>query len=119
MTGPVDGLVVRDVAVRSVVVPLGRPLATRVGAFSRWPLLLIDVTTEQGITGRGYLAPYLSRAAAALVPAIRDLGDGLRGRLVAPAESFGEARGWLAPARAQRPARVAEGGVGIAVGGGL
>jgi mandelate racemase len=48
-----DGLVVRDVAVRPVVVPLRRPLATKVGDFSQWPLLLIDVTTEQGITGRG------------------------------------------------------------------
>ncbi len=48
------GLVVRDVAVRAVVVPLRRPLATKVGDFSRWPLLFIDVTTEQGITGRGY-----------------------------------------------------------------
>jgi L-alanine-DL-glutamate epimerase-like enolase superfamily enzyme len=43
-----DKQVVRDVTVRSVVVPLGRPLATKVGDFSRWPLLLIDVTTEQG-----------------------------------------------------------------------
>jgi mandelate racemase len=49
---------VRDVTVRSVVVPLRRPLATKVGDFARWPLLLIDVTTEQGITGRGYLAPW-------------------------------------------------------------
>ena len=57
-----SGLVVRDVTVRAVVVPLRRPLATRVGDFPRWPLLLIDVTTEQGITGRGYLAPYLSRS---------------------------------------------------------
>src|SRR5258705_378513 len=76
--GPGAGLVVRDVAVRPVVVPLRRPLATRVGDFPRWPLLLIDVTTEQGITGRSYLAPYLDRAAAALLPAVRDLGAGLR-----------------------------------------
>ena len=65
MTGAGDGLVVRDVTVRAVVVPLRRPLATRVGDFPRWPLLLIDVSTEQGITGRGYLAPYLDRAAPA------------------------------------------------------
>jgi hypothetical protein len=35
-----DALVVRDVTVRAVVVPLARPLATRVGDFARWPLLL-------------------------------------------------------------------------------
>ena len=73
------GLVVRDVTVRSVVVPLRRPLATKVGNFSRWPLLLIDVTTEQGITGRGYLAPYLGRAAVALRTVLDDLGAALRG----------------------------------------
>ena len=78
-------LVVRDVTIRSVVVPLRRPLATKVGDFSRWPLLLIDVTTEQGITGRGYLAPYLSRAAAALRTVLEDMGTALRGRLVSPA----------------------------------
>jgi hypothetical protein len=74
-----DGLVVRDVLVRAVVVPLRRPLATKVGDFSRWPLLLIDVSTEQGIVGRSYLAPYLDRAATALLPPIRDLGAGREG----------------------------------------
>ena len=66
-------LTVRDVTVRSVVVPLRRPLATKVGDFSRWPLLLIDVTTGDGITGRGHLAPYLSRAAA-LRTVLEDMG---------------------------------------------
>src|SRR5499427_10850942 len=93
VTGRDAGLVVRDVMVRAVVVPLRRPLATKVGDFPRWPLLLIDVSTEQGITGRGYLAPYLDRAAAALLPAVRDLGAGLRGRPVAPAAAFEQARG--------------------------
>ena len=95
VAGPGAGLVVRDVAVRPVVVPLRRPLATRVGDFPRWPLLLIDVATEQGITGRSYLAPYLDRAAAALLPAVRDLGAGLRGRPVAPAVAYERARGWF------------------------
>src|SRR5580704_7810996 len=90
-----DGLVVRDVAVRPVVVPLRRPLATKVGDFSQWPLLLIDVTTEQGITGRGYLAPYLPRATAALRSILADLGTALRGQPVAPAAAVAGARGWL------------------------
>ncbi len=75
MTSPGAVPVVREVTVRAVVVPLRRPLATRVGDFPRWPLLLIDVTTEQGIVGRSYLAPYLDRAAAALRP-----GSGWSGR---------------------------------------
>jgi mandelate racemase len=115
VTNPAAGLVVRDVAVRPVVVPLRRPLATRVGDFARWPLLLIDVTTEQGIVGRGYLAPYLSRAAAALLPVIRDLGAGLRGKPAAPAAVFTEARGWLSLAGYQGLALAAVAGLDIAL----
>jgi len=110
-----DGLVVRGVTVRSVIVPMGRPLATRIGAFTRWPLLLIDVTTEQGITGRSYLAPYARAAAAALLPAISDLGGELRGRPVAPAAFAGQSRGWLAVAGYQGLALAAVAGLDMAL----
>jgi hypothetical protein len=95
VTGAGTGLVVRDVAVRAVVVPLRRPLAAKVGDFTRRPLLLIDVATERGIICRGYLAPYLSRATPALRSVIGDLGAALRGWPVAPAAAFEDARGWL------------------------
>ena len=109
------GLTVRDVTVRAVVVPLRRPLATRVGDFPRWPLLLIDVITDQGITGRGYLGPYLDRAAAALIPAIRDLGAAMRGRPAAPAAAFHAARGWFGLAGYQGLALAAVAGLDIAL----
>ena len=111
MTGPDAGLIVRDVTVRAVVVPLRRPLATRVGDFPRWPLVLIDVTTEQGIVGRNYLAPYLSRAAGALLPVLRDLGAGLRGRPAAPAALYEQARGWFSLAGYQGLALAAVAGL--------
>src|ERR1700729_253943 len=116
MTDRDAGLTVRDVTVRAVVVPLRRPLATKVGDFSRWPLLLIDVTTEQGIVGRGYLAPYLVRAAAALRTVLADLGAGLRGRPVSPGAAFAEARGWLGLAGYQGLALAAVAGLDIALG---
>ena len=115
MIGRDAGLVVRDVMVRAVVVPLRRPLATRVGDFPRWPLLLIDVSTEQGIVGRSYLAPYLDRAAAVLLPAIRGLGAGLRGRPVAPAAAYEEARRWFGLAGYQGLAVAAVAGLDIAL----
>ena len=108
-------LVVRDVTVRSVVVPLGRPLATKVGDFSRWPLLLIDVTTEQGLTGRGYLAPYLPRASAALKTVLDDMGAALRGQPVSPADTYKAARGWLGLAGYQGLALAAVAGLDIAL----
>src|ERR1039457_3453571 len=109
------GLVVRDVTVRAVVVPLGRPLATKVGDFSQWPLLLIDVTTEQGITGRGYLAPYLTRATAALRTILADLGAGRRRQPVSPAAAYAGARGWLGLAGYQGLALAAVAGLDIAL----
>ncbi len=109
------GLVVRDVTIRAVVVPLRRPLATRVGNFPRWPLLLIDVATDQGITGRAYLAPYLNRAGAALLPVLRDMGAGLRGRPAAPGAAFQEARGWFSLAGYQGLALAAVAGLDIAL----
>jgi mandelate racemase len=109
------GLVVRDVVVRAVLVPLRRPLATRVGDFPRWPLLLIDVRTDQGIVGRSYLAPYLNRAAAALLPAIRDLGAELRGRPVAPAAAWEQARRWFGLAGHQGLAVAAVAGLDMAL----
>ena len=78
-------------------------------------MLLIDITTEQGITGRSYLAPYLTRAASALVPVLRDLGDGLRGRPAAPAAAFEDARGWLALAGYHGLALAAVAGLDIAL----
>jgi mandelate racemase len=109
------GLVVRHVTVRTVVVPFRRPLATKVGHFAQWPLLLIDISTEQGITGRGYLAPYLATAASALRAVLADLGAGLRGKPAAPAAAFQQARGWFALAGYQGLALSAVAGLDIAL----
>ncbi|HEY3953552.1 MAG TPA: enolase C-terminal domain-like protein [Streptosporangiaceae bacterium] len=110
-TGPT----VREVAVRAVVVPMRRPLATRVGAFTHWPLLLVDVTTDAGVTGRGYLGPYTTRSASALLPALADLGEALRGEPAAPATAWLRARGWLATAGYQGLALAAVAGLDIAL----
>ena len=108
-------LTVRDVTVRLVVVPFRRPLATKVGHFARWPLLLIDVTTEQGVTGRSYLAPYLASAAAGLRTVLHDLGQGLRGQPAAPGQAFTAARGWFALAGYQGLALAAVAGLDMAL----
>jgi mandelate racemase len=110
-TGPA----VREVMVRAVVVPMRRPLATRVGAFTHWPLLLVDVTTDAGVTGRGYLGPYTTRSASALLPALADLGEALRGGPAAPATAWLRARGWLATAGYQGLALAAVAGLDIAL----
>lgn len=51
-------LIVRGVRARPVVVPLKRPIVSRVGLFEAWPLILIDLETNEGIVGRSYLEPF-------------------------------------------------------------
>ena len=54
-------LTFKSIDVRPVLVPLARPVVSRVGLYEQWPLILIDLHTEEGIVGRSYLAPYLRR----------------------------------------------------------
>ena len=59
-------LTVRAIRATPVEVPLNFVLGTSRGAFRQVPLLLIDVETEEGITGRSYLFCYLRAAAPAI-----------------------------------------------------
>jgi mandelate racemase len=71
----VPRLSLRNLEIRFVSIPLKRPVVSKVGLFDRWPLVLIDLHTEEGIVGRSYLEPYLERSVRCLVPAIRDLAE--------------------------------------------
>lgn len=88
-------LTVRGVRARPVLVPLERPIVSRVGLFHDWPLILIDLETNEGVTGRSYLEPYLKDSARYLVPIIDDLGRALQGQQVAPFDEYRRAIGAL------------------------
>lgn len=81
-----------SVTVRTVVIPLRRPVVSRVGRFDEWPLILIDLHTAGGVVGRSYLEPYLVRSARYIVPAIRDLAESRKGMPVRPLEDFQQGR---------------------------
>jgi mandelate racemase len=81
-------LTLQSVRVRPVVVPLRHPIVSKIGQYREWPLILIDLHTEEGVVGRSYLEPYLKQAARYLVPALMDLGELLKGQPVAPLEFF-------------------------------
>jgi mandelate racemase len=83
-----ERLTLRSVQVRSVLVPMRRPVVSRVGLFDQWPLILIDLATEEGIVGRSYLEPYLKASARYIVPAIHDLAAARAGRPIRPLEDF-------------------------------
>src|SRR5262245_19277462 len=83
-----ERLTYKSVEVRAVAVPLKRPVIAKVGSFPEWPLILIDLHTQEGIVGRSYLGPYLKNAARYVIPAIHDLAAALAGKPVAPLENF-------------------------------
>ncbi len=87
-----EPLTLQRVDVRTVVVPLKRPVISKVGVFHDWPLILIDLYTHQGVVGRSYLEPYLKHAMKYIVPAIRDLAGNRTNHPLRPLEDFHRAR---------------------------
>lgn len=85
-------LALRGITVRPVVLKLKRPIVARLATITDWPLVLIDLTTEEGIVGRSYLEPYVVKSLRYLVPALQDFGTMLKGRRLAPIELFEAAR---------------------------
>src|SRR5918998_6448499 len=87
-----ETLTLRSIAARPVLLRLERPVVARIATITDWPLILIDLQTEEGVVGRSYLEPYTAKAMRYLVPALRDLGDALKDQRVAPVELFAAAR---------------------------
>jgi mandelate racemase len=87
-----ERLTLRRLRARPVVLKLRRPVIARIATLTDWPLILIDLETEEGVVGRSYLEPYIARAMRYLVPALHDLGTMLKGRRIAPVELSDAAR---------------------------
>jgi len=87
-----EKLTVESIHARPVVVTLRRPIVNRLTTVEDWPLILIDLITAEGVTGRSYLEPYVVNAMRYLIPALEDLADLLKGRAVAPFDLFDSAR---------------------------
>lgn len=83
-------LVIKDVIARAVDVPLARPITTAVATIPSAPLVLIDVETDEGVTGRSYIFGYSPVTLRPLVELIANLADTLRGKTVSPVERMRE-----------------------------
>src|SRR6185312_7143826 len=79
-------LTVRAVSGTPVDVPLNFVLGTSADAIRAAPLLLIDLETEQGVTGRAYLFCYVPSAAPALKHVIDEMLAAIKGDPVAPVD---------------------------------
>jgi mandelate racemase len=85
-------LTLQNIRARPVVLKLRRPVVARIATLTDWPLILIDLHTEEGVIGRSYLEPYVPKSMRYLIPALQDLGEMLKGRRLAPIEIFEAAR---------------------------
>lgn len=77
-------LIVRAVRATAVDVPLNFVLGTSQGALRQVPLLLVDVDTEEGVTGRTWLFCYVRAAAPAIVNILGEVEALTKGAPVAP-----------------------------------
>jgi mandelate racemase len=88
----ISSLTFNSIRARPVVLRLKRPVVAKIATIADWPLILIDLFTEEGIIGKSYLEPYTVKAMRYLVPALHDFGEMLKGRKVAPVELYDLAR---------------------------
>jgi len=77
-------LTIRSVTARAVDAPISRPVKNAFGVIRSAPLVLIDVLTDQGVTGRSYIFGYARLTLKPLVQLISDLGSDLAGKPIAP-----------------------------------
>ena len=80
-------LTIRSLRAVGVDVPMARPLGTSGGTLRTAPLLLIDLETEEGVTGRSYLFCYLPAVAPAIARTLEEVLRVVKGDRAAPAEN--------------------------------
>ena len=81
-----DTPTVRELRVRAVRVPMPEPHRTASGVVSESPLVLTDIVTDGGATGRSLLFTYTSAALGPATDLVRNLAPLVVGQPVAPAE---------------------------------
>ena len=84
MTPATPRLTVRSLRCTPVKVPLRYVLGTSAAKVTAAPLLLLDVTTEEGVTGRGYVFAYRDGGAFAMARLLDDLAPLVAGEPVVP-----------------------------------
>jgi len=79
-------LTVRALRGAPVEVPLNFVLGTSAVAVRKAPLLLVDLETEEGVTGRTYLFCYLPAAVPAIISLLGEVEGIVKGETIVPAE---------------------------------
>jgi mandelate racemase len=75
---------IRSVRARAVVAPISRPVKNAFGVIEAAPLVLIDIETDQDVTGHSYIFAYTRLTLKPLVHLIEEIGNELAGKAIAP-----------------------------------
>jgi mandelate racemase len=78
---------IKAIRVRAVSAPIKRPLATSVGTVSSAALLLIDLQTDAGVTGRSYLFGIGKHNLAPIAKLVEAMAEMVKGDGLAPLDS--------------------------------
>jgi mandelate racemase len=113
MTTPPQ-LTVRAIRCVGVEVPMTYALGTSRGVITKAPLLLIDLDTEEGITGRSYLWCYFPAAMPAIASILGEAERTLKGETVAPVELWAKLAERFALIGVQGIVRMAMSGIDVA-----
>ncbi|MCE2871792.1 MAG: mandelate racemase [Oxalobacteraceae bacterium] len=79
-----NSLTITDIRARAVVAPLARPVRTASGSVDVSPLILLDVVTDQGITGHAYLFGYTPVTLKPLLSLLEQIKPELVGKTCVP-----------------------------------
>ncbi len=107
-------LTVRTIRAVGVEVPMTYVLGTSRAAVTKAPLLLIDVETEEGVTGRSYLFCYVRDAASAIAKILEEVARVVKGERFAPVELWTKLAGRFALIGVQGIVRMAMSGFDMA-----
>ena len=77
-------LTIRNIRARPLLVPIKRPVHSASGTIPSAPLILIDIETEQGVTGRGYVCAYMAAMLKPIVACLEYAREALKGDPLAP-----------------------------------
>jgi mandelate racemase len=75
---------ITGIATTPVLAPLPTPLRTASGSIERFPIVLIELNTDAGVTGRAYAQAYLPELLGALERTVAGLGSLVVGQALAP-----------------------------------
>jgi mandelate racemase len=113
-TAPAPRLTVRALRTVGVELPMRYALGTSRGTITRAPLLLIDLETEEGVTGRSYLWGYFPAALPAIAKILEEVERVVKGEPVAPLDLWRKLAARFALIGVQGIVRMAMAGLDVA-----